>query len=116
MKEQPIQDARGGDHVLAEGAVLKKLIRGTVGKYQDQHKAILDRMDNEMPDKKSAVALMVSLRTKDALTAQALFFQACIEKAAWLDEEIRSLTTLGQTFVDSAMYRITVADARRMGL
>lgn len=116
MKETPIVDARGGDHVIAEGSVLRNLIRNTVGKYQDQHKAILDRMDNELPDKKSAVTLMVSLQTKDSLNAQALFFQACIEKAAWLDEEIRSLTTLAQTFVESSLYRVTVADARRMGL
>lgn len=115
MKEEII-DARGSDHVIASGSTIRNLIRNTVGKYQDQYKAILDRMDNEMPDKKTAVALMVSLQSGRGLTANALFFKGCIEKAAWLDAEISALNTLGQTFQDGRTYRITMTDAQRMGL
>lgn len=115
MKEEVI-DARGGDHVVAQGSTIRSLIRNTVGKYQDQYKAILDRMDHEMPDKKTAVALMVSLQSGRDLTANALFFKGCIEKAAWLDAEISALNTLGQTFEAGRVYRITLADAQRMGL
>jgi len=116
MKEAPILDARGGDHVEAEGQALRDIIRNRVGLYQDQYKALLDRMDLEMPDKKTAVALMVSLAGDASLTANALFFKACIEKAAWLEKEIRALTTLGQSFSPTRVYRITLADAQRMGL
>jgi hypothetical protein len=117
MKQLEIVDARGGDHVIAQGKVLKKVILERIAKYRDAYNAILTRMNNELPSKEAAIPLMVALTVEDtAVNEQTLFFKACIERARWLDAEIRALNTLGQTFVDEVTYRITVKDAARFGV
>ena len=116
MKQEVI-DARGGDHVLVQGKILRNLIRGRIGTYRDQYKALMERMNNELPDKAAAIPLMIALYIQDnSVNEQALFFRACIERAVWLDKEIRELNTLGATFTDDVVYRITVDDASRFGV
>ncbi len=117
MTKQEVLDARGGDHVVAEGNKLRALIVNRIGVYRDQYNALLTRMMNELPSKEDAIPLMVALHVNDAsINERVLMFRGFLERAAWLDREIRSLNTLGQTFSDKALYRITVEDAARFGL
>lgn len=112
-----IVDARGGENVLTDGTKLRNLLRGRIKSYQEQYDQLLNRMNNELPTKEAAVTLMIALEVNDStVNAQVLFFQACIAKAAWLDKEIRQLTTIGQALQDGVAYMITIQDAARYGL
>lgn len=117
MAKESIIDARGGDSVIIAGDKLRMIIRARIKAYQEEHEALLKRMNNELPDKETAITLMVALAVNDTtVKAQVLFFKACIDRAAFLDREIRALNTLGQTYADSQIYMVTVADCARYGL
>lgn len=112
-----IIDARGGDHVIATGKVLRGMIMNRIGTYRDQYNSLMERMNNELPSKEAAIPLMIALHVGDgSVNERALMFRAFLDRAAWLDKEIRELNTLGQTFSAEATYRITVADAARFGV
>jgi hypothetical protein len=117
MSKQEVIDARGGDHVLAEGKTLRSVIRNKIGVYRDQYNALMARMNNELPSKEDAIPLMIALHVNDAsVNERVLFFRACVERAAWLDKEIRELNTLAQTFSEGGVYRLNVSDAARFGV
>jgi predicted ester cyclase len=111
-----IIDARGGDYVTAQGKVLRMLIKERIHGLETSYKQLVERMNNEIPDKADAVTLMIALADNVALNERALFFKACVERAAYFDREIRELNTLGQTFREDAVYMLTVQDAIRYGL
>jgi len=114
--KQEIIDARGGDYITAQGDVLRKLIKERIHGLETSYKQLIERMNNEIPDKADAVTLMIALSDNVSLNERALFFKACVERAAYFDREIRELNTLGQTFRSDAIYRITLSDAVRYGL
>ena len=110
-------DARGNDHVVASGEKLQKLLRAKVVEYRQQYEGLMTRMNNELPSKEAAIPLMIALHLSDAsVNERTLMFRALIERACWLDKEIRQLTTLGSTFAATSVYKITVADAERFGV
>ncbi|NBU69939.1 MAG: hypothetical protein EBS53_00590 [Bacteroidetes bacterium] len=109
-------DARGGDYITAQGQVLRKLIKQRIQDLETAYRRLVDRMNNEIPDKSDAVTLMIALSDNVALNERALFFKACVERAAYFDREIRELNTLGQSFREDAVYQITLKDAIRYGL
>lgn len=110
-------DARHGDHVRAPGNVLKQLIRQRIVSLRDAHVALVKRMNLEMPDKETAITLMVTMAGEpSAMNERALFFQACVDRCAFLEKEMAYLNTVGQTFDDHAIYMVTVEDAQRFGL
>lgn len=117
MAKNEVIDARGGDHVLAEGKTLRLVIKNRLSTYSDQYAALMTRMNNELPSKEDAIPLMIALFVGDpSVNERALMFKAFLDRAAWLDKEIRELNTLGQTFDPTQVYRITVADAARFGV
>lgn len=117
MSKVEIIDARGGDHVLVQGAVIQNVIRNRIGILQDKYKALMARMTNELSSKEAAIPLMIAMALDDnSLNENARFFKSCVEQGAWLDKEIRELTTIGQTFMKDGSYRITIADAARYGV
>ncbi len=117
MSKVEIIDARGGDHVISTGKILRTMIMNRIGTYRDQYNALMTRMNNELPSKEDAIPLMVALHVSDpSINERALMFRAFLERAAWLDKEIRELNTLGQTFSADQTYRISVADAARYGV
>lgn len=117
MSKLEVIDARNNDHMLADGAKLKALIVNRIGTYQDQYQAILKRMLTELPSREEAVSLMVALQVNDnSLNERALMFKAFIDRAVWLDNEIRALTVWGSTFSSGQVYRITVDQAARLGV
>lgn len=115
MKTEVI-DARTGDHILADGKRLRLIIKEKIHGLEDAYKALLLRMNNELQTKEEAVTLMVALHTSAALNEKALFFRACVERAAYLETEIKELNTIGQSFMESAVYKITLQDAMRFGV
>lgn len=117
MSKVEIIDARGGDHVVAEGKKLRAVILNRIGTYRDQYSALMARMNYELPSKEDAIPLMIALHVNDpSINERALMFRGFLERAAWLDKEIRELNTLGQTFSESGVYRISVTDAARFGV
>ncbi len=117
MPKQEVIDARGGNHVLVDGKVLRDLIRNRIDTYRDQYNALIVRMNNELPSKEDAVTLMIALHVNDhSINERALFFRGFVDKAAWLDKEIRELNTLGQTFTAGVLYQLSVTDAARFGV
>ena len=117
MPKPEIIDARGGDHVIVEGKILRNMIKNRIGTYSDQYTALLSRMNNELPSKEDAIPLMVALFVGDpSVNERALMFRAFLDRATFLDKEIRELNTIGQTFDPTQTYRITVADAARFGV
>lgn len=111
-----IIDARGGDYITAQGKALRSLIKERIHGLETSYKLLVDRMNNEIPTKQDAVTLMIALSDNVALNERALFFKACVERAAYFDREIRELNTLGASFRDDAVYQITLKDAIRYGL
>lgn len=110
-------DARNGDYVLIKGQTIRSLLKNKISALQNDLARLLERLNNEIPDKKDAVAIMVSLAGDPSLlNERALFFKACIERVAFLEKEIRELLALGHTFAPETTYKITVADAVRFGL
>jgi hypothetical protein len=117
MSGKEIIDARGADHVLVEGKTIRNVIRNRINEYQGQYKKLLERMNYELATKEDAVLIMVAMSVNDrSLTENTMFFRACVDRAAWLDKEIRALNTIAQTFAEGMSYRITVTDAARFGV
>lgn len=115
MKTEVI-DARGGDYVLADGRRLRNLLRERIHGLEESYKALIVRINNEIQSKEEAVTLLVALSSSLPLNEKALFFKACVERAAWIEKEIRELNTLGQSFMEAAVYKITLQDAVRFGV
>lgn len=116
MKKE-IVDARNGDYVIVTGEIIRKLLKDRISGLQSDLTRLLGRLNNEIPDKADAVGLMVSLAGDPRLlNERALFFKASLERAAFLEKEIRELLALGHTFSPGVTYRITVDDAVRYGL
>lgn len=115
MKTEII-DARGGDYVLADGRRLRMLLKEKIHGLEESYKNLLLRMNNELQTKEEAVTLMVALNSNISLNEKALFFKACVERAAFLEREIKELNTLGQSFMEGAVYKITIQDAVRFGV
>lgn len=116
MKTPEIIDARGGDYVTAQGDALRTLIKNRIAALQDDYRRLLDRIDYEIADKKDAVGLLIALAGGGDINERAMFFKACLDKAARIEKEIRELNTLGASFRKDAIYRITIKDAERFGL
>ncbi len=117
MKPLEIHDARNGDHVITTGENLRQFIAARVKVLQEQYEQLLARMNNELPNKEDAVSLMVALQVADhTVNDRALMFKAFIERAAWLDKEIRALTTLGISYSKGETYRLNVEDLKRFGV
>ncbi len=109
-------DARGGDYIVAQGKIIRSLIKERIHGLQTSYKALVERMNNEIQNKEEAVLLMIALRENVGLNEKAMFFKACVERAAFLENEIKELNTLGQSFREDALYQITLKDAVRFGL
>lgn len=109
-------DARNADYIVAQGKILRTLIKERIHGLQTSYKALVERMNNEIQNKEEAVLLMIALRETVGLNEKALFFKACVERAAFLEAEIKDLNTLGQSFREDALYQITLKDAVRFGL
>lgn len=118
MSKVEVIDARGGDHVIAEGKKLRLVIQNRIGTYRDQYSALMQRMLNELPSKEDAIPLMIALHLGNdgSVNERALMFRAFLERATWLDKEIRELNTIGATFTEAGVYRINVSDAARFGV
>jgi hypothetical protein len=117
-KKLEIVDARGEDYVVFPGKLLRNLMRNKIGILNDELTRLMSRMNNEIPTKEAAVALMVTVAgdMKGANEA-ALFMKASIERALYLEGEIKALNVLAQCFYDDETpYHITVAQAQRYGL
>lgn len=115
MKMEVI-DARAGDHILADGKRLRVIIKEKIHGLEEAYKTLLLRMNNELQSKEEAVTLMVALQASSALNEKALFFKACVDRAAYLEREIKELNTIGQSFMEGAVYKITLQDAVRFGV
>ena len=101
---------------MADGRRLRLLIKEKIHGLEESYKSLLSRMNNELQTKEEAVTLMVALNSDVALNEKALFFKACVERAAYIEQEIKQLNTLGQSFMESAVYKITLQDAVRFGV
>jgi hypothetical protein len=115
MKTELI-DARGGDYIVAQGKIIRSIIKERIHGLQTSYKSLVERMNNEIQNKEEAVTLMIALHDNIALTEKALFFKACVERSAFLENEIRELNTIGQSFREDALYQLTLKDAVRFGL
>lgn len=112
-----IVDARNGDHFVVDGTKLRNLLIDKIGLYQAQYKQLLNRMLLELPDKESAIPLMVALHVGDhSINERALMFSAFLDRATWLDGEIRALTTVLASYRDGVTYRIDITQAARYGV
>lgn len=112
-----IVDATQGDYVIAQGEILKGLIKRQIIALQERYERVNIRIAESIPDPRGVTALLIALRIADhSVNENTAVIRSLVDTAAWLDNEIRELNTIGQTFDPSSTYRITVKDARRFGL
>jgi len=102
-----IVDTTKGDYCVLPGEKIKQNIKHKTNALQIALDKLLSRMALEMPDTKTAIALMVTLHGTRALNEQALFFKACIERAAELETQLAELNVFATTLVDNVNYRIS---------
>jgi len=112
-----VVDTRDNDYIVFKGEYIRGAIRNKLNGLQTAYDALLIRMNNELPSKEEGILLMVALKDNVALNERAMFFAACIERASYLQREIRELSTIGNTFSDATVvYKLTLDQTVRYGL